>query len=807
MMIQTSSWFSRHIYGVFARGLAAAPQRLRSFVADSIHLQNGENAVALRREQARTLLANARFFSPIGLITAGLMAFDLPGAHHGAGLAICDLLVTLYVGWLALGQMRRRVSDLTFIRCSIVMLFALGTAWGALALLLTRTALRMHADLVTPVAIMMALVSTPMITAPFLAAIAFWVPMTIASAIAIGALIGAQDGFTFTLFAGYGLFTFGGICVSNFILHERSVGRISLARGNDTISVLLGEARHGSAGWSWETDADGRLIDASPQFATVTGLDDEALRSRTLAALVGRAADPDGRNNDLAHALGARAAFRELTVTAIVAGETRWWSLSGHPRDESGTFVGFRGIGTDITERRRADARMHALATRDSLTGIANRQALLDSLEIACAQARTGAPGSGFALVLIDLDRFKDVNDRYGHATGDELLKSVAARMRHTVRGEDKVARLGGDEFAIMLARAGETEASEIVGRLSAAFADCVRLDARTASVGATFGVALCPRHGTEPAQLLRNADLALYDGKRRERGSLAMFRRELETAAETRQSMQEGLRAAIDSNEVRLLFRPTVWTGTGVPVSAEPVATWSTPGGAILSSLSLFRLAAEGQLLGPFVRGFLRRSLEAAAAWDPAIRLTFGLPAPLLSSPMLVEELARDLRGAGLPMSRIELGFRAQDLAGASEGVAEQIGALRREGARLVLDEFGTGTLDLALFRRFQFDAIRLHGRLLRELPERAAAGGVLRWILVLAGELGMDLVADGLANPDQLARLRHLGVGLARGRAVHSIAAIRTPAREKLGNLRPASVGHREEMLSAVQSLLGGV
>ena len=358
-----------------------------------------------------------------------------------------------------------------------------------------------------------------------------------------------------------------------------------------------------------------------------------------------------------------------------------------------------------------------------------------------------------------------------------------------------------------MLARAGETEASEIVGRLSAAFADCVRLDSRTASVGATFGVALCPRHGVEPAQLLRNADLALYDGKRRERGSLAVFRRELETAAETRQTMQAGLRAAIDSGEVRLLFRPTVWTGTGVPVSAEPVATWLTPGGAILSSLSLFRLAAEGQLLGPFAHAFMRRALEAASGWDAQVRLSFGLPAPLLAAPMLIEELADDLRRSALPRSRVELAFRAEDLAGASEGVAEQIGTLRREGARLVLDEFGTGTLDLSLFRRFQFDAIRLHGRLLRELPERAAAGGVLRWILVLAGELGMDLVADGLANPDQLAKLRHLGVGLARGRAVHNIASVKVPVREPLTNLRPVTGGRREEMLSAVQSLLGGV
>ena len=392
MMIPTSSWFSRHLRGFFTRRAAATPRRLRSFVADSVRIRSGENAAALQREQARTLLANARFFSPIGLVTAGLMALDLPGARRSPGLAVCVLLVALYVAWLTLGQVRRRVSDLAFIRGSIGLLGALGTSWGALALLLTRDAIATGADLVTPTAIMMALVSAPMILAPVLAALAFWLPMTIASAIAIAGLMGAQDGFTFTLFGGYGLFTLGGLCVSNFILHERSVGRISLARGHDTISVLLGEARQGAAGWTWETDADGRLACASPQFAALLGTDDAALRGRTLSGLIGRAADPDARNADLAHALGTRAAFRELTVTAAVAGETRWWSLSGHPLDHGGTFVGFRGIGTDITERRRSDARMQALATRDSLTGIFNRQALLDSLEIACAQARTGAP-------------------------------------------------------------------------------------------------------------------------------------------------------------------------------------------------------------------------------------------------------------------------------------------------------------------------------------------------------------------------------------------------------------------------------
>ncbi len=801
------SRISEQAPSIRSRIVTAAARGLPAFVARSIRAYNGENAELLRREQARTLRINARLFSPIGIVAAALLTLDVRAVRHEGAFAVTAALVVVYLGWLGLAETRRLISDLVFIRTSIGVLFVLGISWGALVLLVARAGLADRSELVITSASIIALISAPMITAPFLAALAFWLPMAIASAVAVYGLIGPPDDVTFALFGGYALFTFGGICVSNFTLHERAVGRISLARGVDTINALLGEARQGAAGWSWETDEDGRLLAPSEQFLAILGEDAADATGRTLASLIGRGADADAHNGDVVRALAARSAFRDFTVAVSVNGETRWWSLSGHPRDEAGLFVGYRGVGVDVTERRRSDARMHALATRDSLTGINNRQALLDHLETACAAARTGAPGTGFALVLIDLDRFKDVNDRYGHAIGDELLKSVAQRMRQTVRGEDRVARLGGDEFAIMLARAGETEASEIVGRQSTAFADCVRLDARTASVGATFGVALCPRHGVEPAQLLRNADLALYDGKRRERGSLAVFRRELETAAETRQTMQEGLRAAIDSGAVRLLFRPTVWTGTGVPVSAEPVATWSTPGGAILSSLSLFRLAAEGQLLGAFAHAFLQRSLEAATGWDKGVRLTFGLPAPLISAPALIDELAADLRAAGLPMSRIELAFRAGDLAGASDGVCEQVLSLRREGARLVLDEFGTGTLDLSLFRRFQFDSIRLHGRLLRELPERAVAGGVLRWILTLAGELGMDLVADGLANPEQLAKLRHLGVGLARGRAVHDIAVARPPSREKLGNLRPLSGAPREEMLTAVQSLLGGL
>ena len=811
MTVQTLPSLSNVLGGFLQRRVAAAPKRFRMFIADSVRPGRGENAGMMLREQARTLLANARLFSVIGLVTTGLMATDLPAAGTGTGLALCDALVTLYVVWLALAQARRRVPDIVFIRASTAILFLLGVAWGALALLATAIALAAHTDLVTPTTIMMALISTPMITAPFLAALAFWVPMTSASAIAVYGLIGPVDGFTYTLFAGYALFTLAGICLNNFTLHERAVGRISLARGRDTIDVLLGsgtlgDPRHGTGGWSWQTEADGSLVDASSQFFAVLGQDRAAIGGRTLTGLIGRAAEPDGRNHDVAHALGSRVAFRELAVTAHVSGETRWWSLSGHPVDEGGTFAGFRGIGTDITDRRRAEARMQALATRDSLTGVANRQALLDQLDTACAAARTGAPGSGFALVLIDLDRFKDVNDRFGHATGDELLRSVAARMRQTVRGEDRVARLGGDEFAVMLARAGEGEAAEIVGRLSAAFADCVRLDTRTASVGATFGVAICPKHGTEPAQLLRNADLALYDGKRRERGSLAVFRRELEAAAETRATMQEGLRAAIDSDAVRLLFRPTVWTGTDATVSAEPVASWSTPGGAILSSLSLFRLASEGQLLAPFTHAFLRRSLEVAGGWND-VRLTFGLPAPLLAAPALIEALASNLRRGALPLGRVELAVRAADLAGAPEGAAEQVGALQRDGVRLVLDEFGTGALDLSLFRRFRFDAIRLHGRLLRELPGNSSASFMLRWILVLASELEMELIADGLANPEQLARLRDLGVAFARGRAVHNIAASRRdPARREECNLRPLSGGRRDEMLVAAEALIGG-
>ena len=223
MMIPTPSWFSLD--------LSHRTRRLRSFVAEAAQLRGGDDAAALRREQARTLLASARFFSPIGLLTAGLMALDLPGARGGTGRLLCERRGARSGAWRALGHRRRRGGDLAFIRGSIALLAALGACWGGLVLRLTADALATHATLVIPTAIMVALISAPMILAPVGAALAFWLPLVIASTVAIAGLHGPHDGLTLALFGSYALFTLGGICVSNFVLHERSVGRIPRAGG------------------------------------------------------------------------------------------------------------------------------------------------------------------------------------------------------------------------------------------------------------------------------------------------------------------------------------------------------------------------------------------------------------------------------------------------------------------------------------------------------------------------------------------------------------------------------------------------
>lgn len=762
--------------------LAALAARFWSqvIVLGTVRLAGCERSEELRREQAKMLHATSWLFTVLGSSAVGLIVFDFPVAQHGRGLAIASLIFAIYIGWLAFGSQRARRSDRLFMRFSALLLLVQGSLWGVLLLMLARSAGASSSN--TLIAIMMALISTPMVGAPWIAAVAFWLPATLAASFVVSAVLAPFDTAMLTLFGGYVLFTFGGICMVNLSLHERAVGRISLKRRNATIKSFLGEATAGSEEWTWETDAEGRLLRPSARFASALGAEPAALEGCAFATILGRPGEPEAGNGTVLRFIAAQAAFRDVTVTIAVGGDIRWWCLSGHPVDVEARFVGYRGIASDITERRRAEQRMQALATRDSLTGLMNRQAFLDLLTSVCATARTDVPGTGFATVLIDLDRFKEVNDRYGHATGDELLRCIAQCIRQAVRGGDAVARLGGDEFALLLDGAGEQEAAEIAGRLALALTDCVKVDARTATVSATFGIALCPRHGTDPDELMRNADLALYDAKRRARGTFALFRRELEMAAVTRALLLGQLQSALGSEDIRLLFRPTCMIDSGLVVSADAVASWNGPSGNILSSTSLFRLAAEGGLIAALSRTVASRAAVTARAWDHDIRLTLAVPAPLLSAPELIADMAGEVASHGIPLDRLEFAVKAEDLAGAGADAPAQLLALRRRGVRLLLDEVGQGPLDLNLLRRIPLDALRLTSRLTRDRSDGRHAD-MLRWVLDLARELRVDTVADAAGAPVAIAKLGESGIRMVRR---HLVAADELKVRE----LRPSAV-----------------
>lgn len=332
--------------------------------------------------------------------------------------------------------------------------------------------------------------------------------------------------------------------------HER------LRTRNEMIAVLLNEYERAGADWLWETDAQGLCTHLSPKFAEVIGSPVEGMIGQPLF-------NADGsqllNREEFARAVALRQTFRNIQVGPIVGGDQRWWSLSGTPRfDARGVFAGVTGIGSDVTEQRRAREEIERLATSDALTGLPNRAIMRKQVQAALDAVRAGGTGS-CALMLIDLDRFKDVNDTLGHQVGDQLLCEVARRLIAELKHGGSCARLGGDEFAIVLAGINASTARALAARVIEAVSAPYMIANSAIRVGASIGVAMGPEDGDAIDDLVRAADLALYRAKGDGRGVVRLYEPTLHMDAEARRKLEMALRGALNAKQFSLMFQPIV--------------------------------------------------------------------------------------------------------------------------------------------------------------------------------------------------------------------------------------------------------
>lgn len=406
----------------------------------------------------------------------------------------------------------------------------------------------------------------------------------------------------------------------------------------------------------------------------------------------------------------------------------------------------------DQRERLRTEAKMRALAFSDSLTGLPNRARFNDLLEAHVATCR--AQGLSFAILLVDLDRFKLVNDTLGHAAGDTVLTTVAERLRSAVTRRDVVARLGGDEFAVLqIDIAGQAAAIRLAERIVEQLGRPYVIEGQCAEIGASIGVAIAPEDGNEPAELLRNADLALYKAKADGKNVVRAYDPQLGQQARERLELEADLRHALSMNALEVHFQPLVDARSGRIVAAEALVRWRHPERGMVSPAEFIPVAEDAGLIGELGLFVLQAACRDALSWPDEIRVAVNLSPAQFRNPQLVETVLDALAAAGLPPHRLELEITEGVLLLDEDRTLVTLKRLRSFGISLSIDDFGTGYSSLSYLRRFPFNKIKIDRSFIRNLPADKESAAIVKAIVALADALRMTITVEGVEKPEQFA------------------------------------------------------
>ncbi|WP_241657312.1 EAL domain-containing protein [Aurantiacibacter suaedae] len=529
---------------------------------------------------------------------------------------------------------------------------------------------------------------------------------------------------------------------------------------------ILADYEETGQGWFWEIDRRAQLTYVSPPVAEVLGLDPGALIGQPLIRLFDMDQSGDESERSLQFHLSARSAFSELDMRAATDEEVRWWSVSGRPiYDQFDNYVGFRGSGTDLTERRRSQEHASRLAHYDSLTGLANRFQMSQSLE-----KILGSPQlhhRDCAVMLLDLDRFKHVNDTLGHPAGDALLMQVAQRLERAVGAHGQVGRLGGDEFEVIIPHSMARDhlgalAAEIIYSLSQPYS----IDGQRVVIGASVGVAISPADGTTSEALIRNADLALYAAKDGGRGRYHFYADDLHAEAEERSQLEEDLRDAISNGELQLYYQPVVNLASETIAGFEALLRWNHKTKGWISPAKFVPIAEDTGLITQVGEWALRQACADVASWPEYVRVAVNVSPLQFSNPQLPAMVTNAIASAGISPEQLELEITESVFLSDDEGTDSMFAALKRIGVRLALDDFGTGYSSLGYLKKAPFDKIKIDQSFVRGATEQGSRNGVIiASIASLAHALGMDTTAEGVETMDELDLVRLHGCSHVQG------------------------------------------
>ena len=533
--------------------------------------------------------------------------------------------------------------------------------------------------------------------------------------------------------------------------------------------TFVAEFENSGRGWFWETNSEGTLSYVSQQLADDFQCEPQALLGRQLPDLLSVDTSPVGAIHEERKTLGfhlsARFPFSDVVVRPASDQDVHW-SLSGNPIfDKRGRFLGFRGIGTDLTEQRRSEQEISRLARFDSLTGLPNRALMRQTLDEALRNASRRQKGC--ALFLIDLDRFKNVNDTLGHPIGDALLRQVADRLKSVMGDHGQVGRLGGDEFKAVLPGTADIGFLEPLARtLIEQVSRPYEIEGHRVQIGASVGIAIGDPGRACADSLIRNADLALYAAKAAGRGKHCFYEPAMHSDLTDRQLLEDELRQAIERGQLWVAYQPIIRCAGEEICGFEALVRWDHPVRGPISPDRFIPLAEESGLISDIGQWVLKTALLEAVHWPEQLRVAVNLSPIQFNDPATVDMIAELLKETGLRSERLELEITEGVFLAEGDGTDETFARLKDLGVRLALDDFGTGYSSLGYLKKAPFDKIKIDQSFVRGAASTTNRNSaIIRAIVTLAETLGMDTTAEGVETHDDLHLIRELGVSQVQG------------------------------------------
>ncbi len=531
--------------------------------------------------------------------------------------------------------------------------------------------------------------------------------------------------------------------------------------------ALIEEFESSEKGWFWETSRDATLTYISDSVARALGRDPADLLGRAFADLISSEAADGAATSErtLGFYLSSHVAFQDLIVRAKTKSEI-WWSISGRPvHDEIGRFFGFRGFASDLTKVRQSEVELDRLARQDSLTGLPNREVLRRALDDALVGAvRRKHRCSVF---LLDLDRFKAVNDTLGHPAGDTLLRLVALRLREVIGELGQVGRLGGDEFEVVLPSiSSKDDLSKLAQGIIDSLSRPYTINGTVVSIGASVGIVTSDYDDRTSDDLMRDADLALYAAKAAGKGTFRFFAPEMHEAARERQLMESDLRLALEKGQLRLVYQPCVDASTEAVTGFEALIRWDHPEHGSVSPADFIPLAEEIGLINEIGEWVLRTACAEAAKWPEQITVAVNLSPIQFKSPALPTMVRMVLSDTDLPARRLELEITEGVFLSNDDHVHDMIASLKAIGVKLALDDFGTGYSSLSYLQRVPFDKIKIDRSFVSGASDpQSRNAALIRAMVGLASDLKMQTTAEGVETQEELLLVRTLGCSLVQG------------------------------------------